>query len=71
MHLITGMAGYSLTAQIEPAGYTVFQNNTIYGFVHLTIHNDSVISGKFIDANTSESIDCFNIINPYTYALQE
>merc|ERR1712228_897238 len=70
VHLITGMAGYSLTKSIQPASYTVFQNNTVYGFVHLTIHNDSVISGKFINANTSETVDDFRIVNPYTTALQ-
>lgn len=60
------MAGYSLTSTIEPANYTMFQNNTIYGFVHLTVHNESVISGKFINANTTEIVEEFDIMNPFT-----
>eukprot|EP00484_Ammonia_sp_Unknown_P024827 CAMPEP_0197035980 /NCGR_PEP_ID=MMETSP1384-20130603/13617_1 /TAXON_ID=29189 /ORGANISM="Ammonia sp." /LENGTH=647 /DNA_ID=CAMNT_0042466099 /DNA_START=33 /DNA_END=1976 /DNA_ORIENTATION=+ len=67
VHLIVGMAGYSLSKSIQPMNYTVFQNNTIYGFVHLTVHNDTVMSGKFIDANTTNVVDSFTVYNPYTY----
>ena len=64
VHLVVGMAGYSLSKSIQPANYTVFQNNTVYGFVHLTVHNESVISGKFVNANTTEIVDQFGIMNP-------
>ena len=65
VQLVVGMAGYSLSKSISPMNYTVFQNNTVYGFVHLTIHNKTVLSGKFVDANTTDIVDEFNVINPY------
>eukprot|EP01083_Nonionella_stella_P088271 245890_1 len=65
VHLTVGMAGYSLSKKIEPLSYTVFQNNTVYGFVHLTMHNETVLTGKFVNANTTKTVDEFQIINPY------
>ena len=67
VHLVVGMAGYSLTRSIQPMDYIVFQNNTVYGFVHLTIHNESVLSGKFVDANSTDILDTFTILNPYGF----
>jgi len=67
VHLVVGMAGYSLTKHIEPMDYMVFQENTVYGFVHFTIHNDSVLTGKFVDANTTDIVDEFTVLNPYTF----
>ena len=67
VHLVVGMAGYSLTKIIHSMEYMEYQNNTKYGFVHLTIHNESVLSGKFVDAmsNGEDILDTFVIQNPY------
>ena len=66
VHLVVGMAGYQLSKGITQSNYTLFQNNTVYGFVHLTLHNDSVMTGKFVDANTTDIVDQFTIVNPQT-----
>lgn len=70
VHLIVGMAGYKLTTNVEPppnTNYIVHQNNTVYGFVHLTIENDTHLIGKFIDAGNSQIVEQFSVINPYGY----
>jgi len=68
VHLIVGMAGYELSKSVQPLNYTRFQNNTVYGFVHVTVHNESVMTGKFVNANTTEIVDEFSVVNPYTVA---
>lgn len=72
VHLIVGMAGYELTKSVQApnnTNYIQFQNNTIYGFVHLNVINDTHLFGKFIDANTSGIVEDFWITNPYLYNI--
>merc|ERR1712013_276872 len=65
VHLVVGMAGYVLGG-ITPFNYSVFQDNKVYGFVHLTLHNESVMTGQFVNANTTEIVDEFTVVNPQT-----